>query len=411
MYFTPKFSRNIHKLIGNLEKDIKQTKKIDLPITENLEDEFRLGTCTFFRCFGNGSDDSLSLVKLGVNNDTIVHYKITCDEFITRSEKKLESFYIQRRNSARVLENLPIVIYHNVNVDCMNNILLHIIGITSTYLEKCEVKNISLMFDYPVYHYNIYDCGDCIIFVAGNQEYLVSEILILKIQFHDGRNCEVAEIFRKDLSQFIDSYYWDVHVNEIIEKRVFLQYKIKDEYKGYGCILDLRSGEILNLPPDFMESESMLHVVKHGNCDLLITVLPNEVKVLRYLGHGKFKSKQMDFDLEPYAFCTFQFISNRNSQALMVLSKISSREIHVFDLFDLNNKALLFCGSEDEDLHICFNDSGEEIYVFHQNTLSVYFYRSPIKSLLSLAADVVRIIYTETELKQMNLPRDLYKNL
>ena len=150
----------------------------------------------------------------------------------------------------------------------------------------------------------------------------------------------------------------------------------------------MRSGDILNLLPPFMESESMLHVVKHGNFDLLITVLPNEVKVLSDVGHGKFKSKQMDFELEPYAFCTFQFISSRNSQALVVLSKISSREIHVFDLFDLNNKALTFHGSEDEDLHICFNHSGEEMYVFRQSTLSAYFYCSPIKSLLSLAADI-----------------------
>ena len=41
----------------------------------------------------------------------------------------------------------------------------------------------------------------------------------------------------------------------------------------------MRSGDILNLLPPFMESESMLHVVKHGNFDLLITMLPNEVKV------------------------------------------------------------------------------------------------------------------------------------
>ena len=411
MHFIPKANRNIHESIGDLEKDIKLMKKMDLPITENLEDELRVGTCTFFRCFGNGSGNSLSLVKLGVNNDSIVHYKITYDEFVTRSEKKLDSFYIQRRNTVRVLENLPLVIYHNVNVDCVNTILLHIIGITSTYLENCEVKNISLMFDYPVYHYNIFDCGDCIIFVTGNQEYLFTGILICKIRFQDDSNCEVAEIFRKDLSQFIHSYYWDIHFKKIIEKRMFLQYKTKGQYKDYGCILDLNSGDILNLPPAFMESESMLHVVKHGNCDLLITVTPNEVKVLRYLGHGKFKSKQMDFDLRPYAFCTFQFISNRNSQALMVLSKIASREVHMFDLFDLKNKALIFQGNEDEDLHICFNDTGEEIYVFHQNTLYVYFHRLPIKSLLSLAADIVRKIYTKTELRQMNLPRDLYQNL
>ena len=41
----------------------------------------------------------------------------------------------------------------------------------------------------------------------------------------------------------------------------------------------MRSGDVLNLLPPFMESESMLHVVKHGNFDLLITMLPNEVKV------------------------------------------------------------------------------------------------------------------------------------
>ena len=73
----------------------------------------------------------------------------------------------------------------------------------------------------------------------------------------------------------------------------------------------MRCGDILNLPPPFMESENMLHVVKHGNFDLLITMLLNEVKVLRYVGHGKFKSKQMDFELEPYAFCTLIYFKQK----------------------------------------------------------------------------------------------------
>ena len=268
-------------------------------------------------------------------------------------------------------------------------IYLHLIGITSTYLEKFHAKDILFMFDYPVCHLKIFDCGGYIVFVTGNQEYLVTEILILKIQFQDDSNCEVAEVFRKDLSQFIDSYYWDVHFKKIIEKRIFLQYQTKDGCKDVGCILDLNSGDILNLPPGFMEGESRLYVVKHGNCDLLISLFPNQVKVLRYFEHGKFKSKQIDFDFSSYALCYAQFISNRNSQ---VRTKISH-------------------GNEDKGLAIYFNDTGEEIYVFNQNILSVYFYRSPVKSLLSLAAGIVRIICTETELRQMNLPRYLFQNL
>ena len=229
-----------------------------------------------------------------------------------------------------------------------------------------------------------------------------SEILVLKIQFQDDSNCEVVEDFRKNLSQFIDAYYSEVHFMKVVDKRMFLQYQTKDVCKEDSCILNLSSGDIHNLPPGFMEDESRLYVVKHGKTDL-IGLFPNQVKVLRYFGHGKFKSKLMDFDFNSYPLCDVEFISNRSSQVFMILSTFSSNEIHVFGLFDLKNRALIFQGSEDKHLQIFVNGTGEEIYIFHQNTLSVYFHHSPVKSLLSLAAAIIRIIYTENELSQMNL--------
>ena len=401
MYFIPKVNRNIHKSLGHLEKDIKLMRKMDLMCLDRP---------TFFRCYGNGSDNSLSLVQVSLK-DTIVHYKIAYDDCITRSEKELDYYYIELEYSWHFLKNLPLVAFFKENDNSRKSIYLHLIGIPSTYLEKIYADDISLMFDYPVCNFKIFDCGDYIIFVTGNQEYVVTEVLVLKIQFQDDSKCEVAEVFRKDLRQFFYVNYSEIDFMKTVDRRMFLQYQTKNGCKDDGCILDLNSGDILNLPSGFMESDSRLYVVKHGNCDLLISLFPNQVKVLRYFGHGKSKPKQIDFDFSSYALCYTQFISNRNSQVLMILSKVYRREIHVFDLFDLKNKTLIFHGNEGKGLAFYFNDTGEEIYVLHQNILSVYFYCSPVKSLLSLAADIVRIIYTETELSQMNLPRDLYQIL
>ena len=102
MYFLPKVNHNIHKSLGHLEKDIKLMKKMDLTMC--------LDRITVFRCYGNGSDNGLSLVQL-LLNDTIVHYKTTYDECITRSEKKLDDCYINIGYSWHVWESLPLVAF------------------------------------------------------------------------------------------------------------------------------------------------------------------------------------------------------------------------------------------------------------------------------------------------------------
>ena len=82
-------------------------------------------------------------------------------------------------------------------------------------------------------------------------------------------------------------------------------------------------------------------------------------------------------------------------------------ELHVFDLHDLGNTSLVFQGEQFMDWQCCISQTGNEIYIFQNDLLYVYFYKLPMNSLFSLAVDAVNTFYAVIELKKMNLPNHI----
>ena len=107
------------------------------------------------------------------------------------------------------------------------------------------------------------------------------------------------------------------------------------------------------------------------------------------------------------AYC----VSNRNNQILFFVVQKSG--ITVYDLFDKSNKTL-FAVRDIENYGmpvLNFNKSGEEFYLRYCNKFCVCLYRSMLKSLALHAASIVVQSYTKSQLKEMQLPGNLYKYL
>ena len=86
-------------------------------------------------------------------------------------------------------------------------------------------------------------------------------------------------------------------------------------------------------------------------------------------------------------------------------------EVVVFDLFDTTNFTVIPRGMKlylEPDFY--FNETGEEIYAHYDGEgVLIHLYKSMFKSLLLQSALVVAKNYTIVQLRDMNLPRQLYK--
>ena len=101
--------------------------------------------------------------------------------------------------------------------------------------------------------------------------------------------------------------------------------------------------------------------------------------------------------------------SNSHSQILFFLVK--QWEVVIYDLFDTSDFALLPYDEDKEPSQLHFNESGEEIYAYHRQRMSVYLYKAMLKSLFLQSALITVKVYTKAQLRDMNLPRQFYKYL
>ena len=98
--------------------------------------------------------------------------------------------------------------------------------------------------------------------------------------------------------------------------------------------------------------------------------------------------------------------SNRKNQILFFNGQ--DGEMYITDLFNPSNVAII--EYDDRGYPELFsNETGEEIYVYYQDKICVYLYRSKFKSLLLHCAYIVASLYTENQLNDMKLPKHLYK--
>ena len=128
------------------------------------------------------------------------------------------------------------------------------------------------------------------------------------------------------------------------------------------------------------------HVDYEGGVIVTVCFYENhEVRLFSKIGkrgYSLLKCFSMNFTsvIEKYSCCC----SNRHSQILFFLVK--RWEVIIYDLFDTSDFAVLPYGEDEGPPQFYFNESGEEIYAYHRQRMSVYFYKSMLKSLFLQSA-------------------------
>ena len=152
------------------------------------------------------------------------------------------------------------------------------------------------------------------------------------------------------------------------------------------------------------------HVDYEGGVIVTVCFYKNQVRLFSKIGgkgYSLLKCFSMNFTsvLENYSCCC----SNRHSQILFFLVKRC--EVNIYDLFDTSDFAVLPYGEDERPPQFYFNESGEEIYAHYDQRTLVYLYKSMLKSLFLQSALITTKVYTKSQLRDMNLPRKLYKYL
>ena len=143
------------------------------------------------------------------------------------------------------------------------------------------------------------------------------------------------------------------------------------------------------------------------------TLEKNEIDIFLKTESVGFKLfRNLEFLCYAFEANNYLCVSNLNNQILLL--RWQSKEIHVFDLFHISNQntlAINECGEKGISL-FCY-ETGDETYVYNprKNKLVVLFYKSSIKSLLSLCITIVLRVYFEADLLKLKLPRAVYQLL
>jgi len=105
--------------------------------------------------------------------------------------------------------------------------------------------------------------------------------------------------------------------------------------------------------------------------------------------------------------------SNRTNEILLYIYGQTDKikNIFVYNVLNGIKNNCLFDRPRDDEYRIFFNQSGEEIFVITDNNqLNVFVYRSKVNTLKSLCQLVVSQQFSNKQLVQMNLPRNILKH-
>ena len=408
MYFVPESKLGKYETSENLEKGVKFMKQIDVGDHEN---EGTAKVVEYLRCFNKSFDNTLSYIKQIFNESRhFTHYKLTYDGLVTKHQKILDVFYSQPYlGCGYVLENIPLIFYYNIT-GSKTRIKLYLLGIPGSYLENVDSREASVKLDFPFYLSATTCSLDCIVFTILNRNDNTCWILVLQVQVSNVNNCELIEIWRKNLNQCIRNLE---NVYSIIkaESKLFLQYRKVGGNDVDGCILDLHTEDLIDLPAKFTLDCGVTYFVKCYNQYFVINLIlsENKIQIFRCQRKTRCRSQSIYFNFESVGHCKLKCMINRKYRIFLLVADCDNSRVQMFDLLDSSNKALLYQGYNNARMDLCFSETGEEMYFYQRNKVTVCFYRCPIKSLLSLAVDFVCELYSKKELKEINLPKQLHQ--
>ena len=405
MYFVPQSELDKYE---HLEKGVKFMKQVDVGDHEN---EGSAKVIEYLRCFDKSFDNTLSYIKQVFNvSRHFIHYKLTYDGLVTKHQKILDAFYSQPYLGwGYVLENIPLIFYYNIT-GSKTRIKLFLLGLLGSYLENVDSREASVNLDFLFYLSSTTCSLDCIVFTILNRNDNTCWILVLQVEVSSDNNCKLIEIWRKNLNQCICNL---VNTYLIIkaEGRLFLQYRKVGSNDVGGCILDLHTEDVIDLPAKFSLDCGVTYFVKCYNQYFVINLILSENKIQIFRCQRKIRciSQSICFNFESLGHCKFKCMINRKYQIFLLVADCDNSRVQIFDLLDCRNKTLLYQGYNNARMDLCFSETGEEIYFYQRNKVTVCFYRCPITSLLSFAIDFVFVLYSKKELKKISLPKQLHQ--
>ena len=243
--------------------------------------------------------------------------------------------------------------------------------------------------------------------------------VLFEIQLKGDYLHECVELSRINLEEYIEGQFNvdDMVVDENEEKILFGVTKL---YNSPSLILLLYDIKTRTIEKSIVAFEnpgySRVYFVDHSNFKggviIPVSFIRNEIKIFTRndeMDYTILRSIPFNFDDALLPCSCFPYcISNRNNQVLFFLNHRT--HVAVYDLFDISNGAILPFSSKEKPRNICFNKTGEEIFIYtHKKKIHVYLYKSFFKSLTLQCVFVVRKTYTKSKLMEMRLPKQLYK--
>ena len=244
-------------------------------------------------------------------------------------------------------------------------------------------------------------------------------MILLKVERENDNLYNFVEISRHNLERSIQGTFSDeTIIYNKTEDTILFTAKTFNQTPNYLMLLiyNVKSKSIeqsIEAMEDPISSKVFFldHVDYEGGVIVTVCFYKNhEVRLFSKIGkegYSLVKCFSMDFTsvLENYSCCC----SNRRSQILFFMVKRC--EVIIFDLLDTSNFTVLPYGVDERPPQFYFNESGEEIYVHYDQRTSVYLYKSMLKSLFLQSALITAKFYTKAQLRDMNLPRQLYRYL
>lgn len=409
-YFLPQPEILSHKPCSDLES-IQHTREFPCRPTRIKYQEFH--------CYGR--DLTLSSLKLG--RPAMENKRFRQDSFVgSWCVRKLKFNY--EGFSGKYFDVLPIILftYHKNNEE----IVISLEGIAGTRCAQVR-KHLRIRFIDDLHGYEVFVFLKNVVVLS--QRVLAIATLVPK---KNNRSLRLMEICRESLRQKkFPGLLKTIHFSNV-ENKVLIE-MIRSGAEGtshYLLTYDMGSNTF-DEPSLFLKNDSRvltrIHYVTH--CEypqgLVICFMRyfNMVKLLtKFDEDGQFqvvKSVNFDFGLDypDYPLPAYKCVINRNNQILMFFS--DHKKIMVYDLFDQSNNTLIYevepkikedmddRGTKALNLKLCVSITGEEIFVYNENRINAYLYRSAVKSLVSLCVTFIETRFSQQDFTEMNMPGGL----
>ena len=409
-FFLPQSEILSHKPCSDL-KSIQHTRKFTSRPTRMKYQEFH--------CYGR--DLTLSSLKLG--RPSMENKKFRQDSVVgSWCVRKLKFNY--KGFSGKYFDVLPIIVftYHRNDED----IIISLEGIAGTTCAQVR-KHLRVRFIDDLHGYEVFVFLKNVVVLS--QRALVIATLVPK---KNNRSFRLMEICRESLRQKkFPGLLKTIHFSNV-ENKVLIEMirSGAEDTSHYLLSYDIETNSF-DEPALFFKSDSRvvtrIHYVTH--CEyphgLVICFMRyfNLVKLLtKFEEDGQFqfvKNVNFDFGLDypDYPPPIYKCAINRNNQILMFFA--DHKKIMVYDLFDQSNKTLIYevepkikediddRGTKALNLKVCVSVTGEEIFVYNDNTINAYLYRSAVKSLVSLCVTFIEVRFSQQDLFEMKMPGGL----